>query len=205
MVDPNPEAVVVPIRDAVAEAINEDAHKAGESSSPHNQNPGSNSNPDIKSVAVVPSSPDVQTLNEPQPFPLKDIQVGKQDGRGIRITYVYAAQAGDYAIYQAGDVMIHFADEAEKAQAQRKSILPLSSARAEINALVQGLACREVWDRQLAYALQLALDGNMDGAKATVAAAKSYVLAKRAARGRFQYLKWSYEAAAIMMGSAVSG
>jgi hypothetical protein len=35
MTDPNPEAVVVPDRDAVAEAINQGEHKAGESSVPH--------------------------------------------------------------------------------------------------------------------------------------------------------------------------
>jgi hypothetical protein len=48
--------------------------------------------------------------------------------------------------------------------------------------------------------LQLALDGDMDGAKGTVAAAKAFVLAKRAARGRFQYLKWSYGTAAVLIG-----
>lgn len=206
MADPNPEPVVVPISNAVADAINEGARTAGEFpafhslDSPADQDPGSNARPDKDPAAAVPSLRGVQPRNEPQPFPLKDIQVGKQDGRGIPITHVYAAQADDYAIYQAGDVMIHLADQPEKAQAQRRSILPLSSARAEVNALVQGLACRTVCDRQLAYALQLALDGDMDGAKATVAAAKSYVLAKRAARGRFQYLKWSYGAAALMIG-----
>jgi hypothetical protein len=96
--------------------------------------------------------------------------------------------------------MVQFADDAGKAQTQRKSILPVSSARAEVNALAQGLACREICDRQLAYALQLALDGEMDGAKATVAAAKNFVSAKRAARGRFQYLKWSFGAAAVLIG-----
>jgi hypothetical protein len=48
--------------------------------------------------------------------------------------------------------------------------------------------------------LQLALDGETEGAKATVAAARNFVLAKRAARGRFQYLKWSFGAAAVMIG-----
>jgi hypothetical protein len=43
------------------------------------------------------------------------------------------------------------------------------------------------------------LDGDIDGAKATVAAAKAFVLAKRAARGRFQYLKWSYGTAAVLI------
>jgi multisubunit Na+/H+ antiporter MnhB subunit len=58
----------------------------------------------------------------------------------------------------------------------------------------------QVCDRQLAYALQLALDGDMDGAKAIIAAAKAFVLARRTARGRFQYLKWSFGAAAVMIG-----
>ena len=40
----------------------------------------------------------------------------------------------------------------------------------------------------------------MDGAKGTVAAAKVFVLAKRAARGRLQYLKWSCRAAALLIG-----
>ena len=131
---------------------------------------------------------------------LKDIQVGKLDGRRLPITYVYAVEDNEYAIYQAGEVMVHFADDPVKAQAQRKSILPISSARAEMSALVQGLNCREVCDRQLAYALQLALDGNMDGAKTTIESAKAFVLARRAARGRFQYLKWSFGAAAVMIG-----
>ena len=72
----------------------------------------------------------------------------------------YAPQADEYVIYQAGEVMVHFADDQAKAQIQRKAILPLSSARAEVNSFLQGLTCREVCDRRLAYALQLALDGD---------------------------------------------
>jgi len=97
-------------------------------------------------------------------------------------------------------VIVHFADDQSKAQAQRKSILPVSAARAEVNALVQGLPCREICDRQLACALQLALDGDIEGAKKTVAAAKAFVLGKRAARGRFQYLKWSFGTATVLIG-----
>jgi hypothetical protein len=66
-------------------------------------------------------------------FRLKDIQVGKMDGRGLKITQVYAVQSGDYAIYRAGEVMVQFTDDVSRAQAQKKSILPLSSVRAEIN------------------------------------------------------------------------
>jgi hypothetical protein len=131
---------------------------------------------------------------------LKDIQVGKLDGRRLEITYVYAIEDSEYAIYHAGEVMVQFADDPVKCQAQRKSILPISAARAELNALTQGLDCREVCDRQLAYALQLALDGDMDGAKTTLESAKAFVLTRRAARGRFQYLKWSYGAAGFVVG-----
>jgi hypothetical protein len=133
-------------------------------------------------------------------FRLKDIQVGKTDSRGLKITQIYAVQTGDYAIYQAGEVMVQVADDTVRAQALKKSILPLSSTRAEINMLLGGLACREVGDRQLAYALQLALDNDLEGAKATAASLKTTLVAHRAARGRFQYLKWSYGAAALLIG-----
>lgn len=150
------------------------------------------------STAVV--QPDAQPQADQQPVALKNIRVGSKDGRGVPITQIYAFQSAEYAIYQAGEVMVHFADDESKEQAQRKAILPISSARAEVNVLVQGLVYREICDRQIAYALQLALDGDSDGAKATVAAAKALVLARRAARGRFQYLKWSYGVAAILIG-----
>jgi hypothetical protein len=149
---------------------------------------------------AVSRQPDSQFQTGQQPFTLADIRVGKKDGRGFEITRIYAVQPDEYAIYQADEVLVHFADDQSKAQTQRKSILPVSAARAEVNALVQGLPCREICDRQLAYALQLALDGDIDGAKKTVAAAKAFVLTKRAARGRFQYLKWSFGTAAILIG-----
>jgi hypothetical protein len=129
---------------------------------------------------------------------LEDIRVGNVDGRGNRITLIYVAQVDEYVIYQAGEVMVQYADDPGKAQVQRKSILPISALRAEVNALAEGSQCRNISDRQLAYGLQLALDGELDGAKATIAAAKTAILAKRAASGRFQYLKWSFATAALL-------
>jgi hypothetical protein len=207
MTDAMTEQTVVPLNSAVAEAIKEGvAADADQIHSAPEQNRSAgdpvNSPPDrrVEPQAADPQQRDAQPRYAQQPSRLKDIQIGKLDGRGLPITYIYAVQSDEYAIYQAGEVMVHFADDPGKAQAQRKSMLPVSSARAEVNALAQGLPCREVCDRQLAYALQLALDGDMDGAKGTVAAAKAFVLAKRAARGRFQYLKWSYGTAAILIG-----
>ena len=177
------EPTVVPISPVLAGTMNEAVVKDDGAPSTRGQDPA---------VAVRDVGPAT--------FTLKDIRVGNKDGRGIPITQIYAAQSEEYVIYQAGEVMVHFADDPAKEQAQRKAILPVSSARAEVNALVQGLTCREICDRQLAYALQLALDGDIDGAKGTVAAAKAFVLAKCAARGRFQYLKWSYGTAAVLIG-----
>lgn len=155
---------------------------------------------DVEPYTTDSGKPDHPIGEGAQPVRLKDVLVGNRDGRGFRITRVYAVQPDEYAIYKADEVMIHFADEPSKAQAQRKSVLPVSGASAEVNALVQGLPCREICDRQLAYGLQLALDGDIDGAKKIIAAAKSFVLGKRAARGRFQYLKWSFGTAATLIG-----
>src|SRR3984893_2168582 len=206
MADAISEPTIVPISPAVAEAMNEGVRKDEEAPSAREQDPTTGQSPDSKAsrdaeaAAAVPRQPDAQPKDGQQPFTLRDIRVGNKDGRGVPITQIYAAEPGKYAIYQAGEVMVRFADDPEKEQAQRKAILPVSSARAEVNALVQGLPCREICDRQVAYALQLALDDDIDGAKGTVAAAKAFVLGKRAARGRFQYLKWSYGAAAVLIG-----
>jgi hypothetical protein len=153
-----------------------------------------------ESLAEVPGQSDPHPPDARQPSRLKNIQIGKLDSREVEISHIYAAQADEYVIYRAGEVMVHFADDQARMQAQKKAIFPLSSARAEVNALMQGLTCCKVFNQQLAYALQLALDGDLDGAKVTIAAARAAVLAKRAARGRFQYLKWSYGAAGALVG-----
>jgi len=207
MADLIPETTVVPISAAVAGAMDEgmgrDDDKAPSAREQDRRGDGpaaARPNGSVEPVLAVPTQPDAQPQDGQQPFRLRDIRVGNKDGRGFQITRIYAVQSDEYAIYQAGEVMVHYADDQGKAQTQRKGMLPVSSARAEVNALVQGLPCREICDRQLAYSLQLALDGDLEGAKGTVAAAKAFVLAKRAARGRFQYLKWSYGAAAVLIG-----
>jgi hypothetical protein len=223
MADAKPELTVVST--AAVGTTNEAAHKDDEAAAAHNRGPtASRPSQDAEPAPATPRQPAGEPQDGYQRFVLKDIQVGSTDSRGFRIARIYAVQSGEYAIYQADEVMakfsedpgkaqakrkaidqadevmIQFSDDPGKAQAQRKSILPVSSARAVVSALSQGLPCREVCDRQLAYALQLALDGDLDAAKETVAAAKAFVLAKRASRGRFQYLKSSYLAAAVLIG-----
>ena len=153
---------------------------------------------------------------------------GAADLANREITQVYAVLPEKYAIYKAGavkvhdvdahaakaltvkaravnagDVMVQFADDIATAQEQRNKLVQIGAARAEINVLLEGLeglGCRDIGDRQLVSALQFALEGRPDDAKATLADEKARILAKLAARGRFHYLKWSYGAAALLMG-----
>jgi hypothetical protein len=204
MADPDPNPTVVPLNPALAEARTEgggtgdDQARASRGQGRMTEDPFSN--PD-RSVEPQPPSPQKSASEPPgAALRIKDIQVNKSDARGLLITHVYAVQSDEYAVYKSGQVMVQFADDPEKAQIQRKSILSLSPARGELNSLLQGFKSHEECDHQLAYALQLALDGDVEGAKATIAATKTFVLAKRAAKGRFQYLKWSYGAAAVLIG-----
>jgi hypothetical protein len=69
--------------------------------------------------------PPEQGLTTQRAVTLEDIKVGNLDSRGFPITRIYAVEPGEYAIYQADEVIVHFADDRSKAQAQRKSILPI--------------------------------------------------------------------------------
>src|SRR5262249_20528520 len=134
MADPISEPTIVPISSAVAEAMNEGVHKDEEAPSARaedrttDQSPGSKASRDAEAAAVIPRQLDAQPQDGQQPFTLRDIRVGNKDGRGASITQIYAVESGKYAIYQAGEVMVHFADDPEKAQVQRKAILSVSSA-----------------------------------------------------------------------------
>jgi hypothetical protein len=110
-------------------------------------------------ISTAVMQPDAQPHASQQAVTLNDIRVGHKGGRGVPITQIYAVQSDEYAICQAGEVSVHFANQIKKPPA---------------------------FIGQIAYALQLALDGDGDGAKATVATAKTLVLAGRAARGRFR-------------------
>lgn len=208
MSDALAEPTVVPLNLAAAQATktgvaaeSDPIHSALEQISGPGALPASTPDPGVKDQAEALRRPDPQRPDADQPFMLKDVELGNSDREGHPIKYIYAVQAGEYAIYKADDqVRIHFADDSAQAGKQRKAILPLNSARAEVNALLQGLPCREIFDRQLAYALQLAFDDDVAGGKEIMAAARAAVLAKRAARGRFQYLKWSYGAAVLLTG-----
>ena len=78
--------------------------------------------PTVVPISTAVMQPDAQPQASQQAVRLNDICVGNKDGRGVPITQIYPVQSDEYAIYQAGQVMVHFADDHSKEQAQRKAI-----------------------------------------------------------------------------------
>ena len=146
MADPIPETTVVPISAALAGALNDgvdtddEALRACGQDRRRDRPAAARPKGDVEPApAVAPQPTHVQKEEVPQALALKDVKVGSRDGRRFQITRIYAVQSDEYAIYQAGEVMVHFTDDRGKAQPQRRAMLPVSSARAEVNALVRGL------------------------------------------------------------------
>jgi hypothetical protein len=126
---------------------------------------------------------------------------GRLDARGQTITKVYAMQSDEYAVYKAGgDVMVHFADDVDLAAGQRRDILTLGSAKADLNALLHGMAegKRGGYDARMATALQQCLEDDKDAtAKQIMASAYADALLQRSADGRIQYLVSAVFCAAV--------
>ncbi len=125
MADTISEPTIIPISPAVAEAMNEGVHTDEEAHSVREQDPtsgrpGSKASRDAEAAPVAPPQPDAQPKDGQQPFTLRDIRVGDKDGRGVPITQIYAVESGKYAIYQAGEVMVHFADTRRKHKPREK-------------------------------------------------------------------------------------
>jgi hypothetical protein len=174
----------------VAEDRKEGAGAANDQALPARGQP-----PGIGDQAVGPTGADADKA-----VSVREIKEKNNDARGVRITKVYIKQCNEYAIYKCnGEIMVAYADDPDKARQQRKLILPLAKDRFELNYFLKGLNCRDACERQLANGLQLALEGDVEGAKRTIAEAKTLVLAKRGARGRFQYLYCSCGVAVILM------
>jgi hypothetical protein len=169
--------------------------KAGAGAANGHVPPGSDQHPSIGDQAAGQRGADADNA-----VVVREIKEKSNDARGERITKVYIKQSNEYAIYKCnGEIMVAYADDPETARKQRKFILPLARDRFELNYFLKGLNCRDACERQLANGLQLALEGDLDNAKKTIAEAKALVLAKRGARGRFQYLYCSCGAAVILM------
>jgi hypothetical protein len=123
-------------------------------------------------------------------FSVDQIVEGQNDGRGVRIERVFAFRSGQYAIYLAREIAVQYADDPATESDQRKRVLAIGEARADLNALLFGWAPqrRKVYDCKAASALQLAIDGEELAARKIIEGARNDALKEREAAGRIQYL-----------------
>lgn len=139
-----------------------------------------------------------------------DVELRGLDFAGDRILAVYAKKPPQYAVYRTADrVSVHFADAIKKRDEQRNALAQLAPVRGEINGLVDGwrsadLNKRELYigpkngtklrdraerfDRQVADALVVALEGDLTGAGALLNTIRDDAKAERVARSRVEYL-----------------
>lgn len=148
------------------------------------------------------------------------------DAIGADVVCIYARNPPQYAVYKtAQGVLVHFADDPSNSNRQRKAIACLAPLRGEINGLVDGwrtapLSKRVLfipvnngaklraksrrYDRRVADALQLALEGDVRGAAALLAKVKQDILGERIGWSRFEYLLMAFAAvlAVILLSEA---
>lgn len=159
-----------------------------------------------KSPQVVQTYP--QGVNKPtsESFGVKQIKLGELDLRQAKIEHVYAVRSTEYAIYRAGDVGVQYADDPDMEKEQRKRVLLIGEARADLTSLLLGWSPerRKIYDCKLALALQHALDGDATAARKTVESTRSDVLNERAVAGRLQYLA-SAAVGCALLGSLLLG
>lgn len=131
-------------------------------------------------------------------MPVSAIEKDKPDSTGAQICAVYAKRPPDYAVYRTLErLLVHYADNAEREQTQRASLVRLNPIRGEINGLVDGWRCSrnaqlrakgQAFDRRVADSLVLGLEGDVDSAGKLLAAIKQEIIEERTSWARFQYL-----------------
>jgi len=104
--------------------------------------------------------------------------------------------------YEREGVQARLSLDPKKRPAQRRKLLTLGSERAELLALLSGWPLRESYDSSIATALQLALDGDGDGASLknaldTLNDARASILSERELAGRTQYVLWALISACV--------
>ena len=152
-------------------------------------------------------TPDASASNSPDrgPFKVVEIQTGELDSTGARVAHVYAVKDDLYAIYFSHRMMVHYADDRNKADEQRTEIAKIAKLRAHLEFLIRELECVEYYRYQLATALQLALDGKAEAAKEVIAQAVTNAEKERASRGRIQYLLYGFVTSLVFLGLLVVG
>ena len=136
-----------------------------------------------------------------------DIAVDAEDGLGQKITILYGRNGREFCVYGVEKrVMICFADDKAVNEKQRKDLSVLAPLRGEIDGLIDGwrdgterslfgfaqssrlLAKAAGYNRRVADALVLALEGDVGTAGTLLSTIKQNIIDERVARARFEYL-----------------
>lgn len=140
---------------------------------------------------------------------IADLVKGGTDCAGSEVLNVYSKVAGTYAIYRTPErVVIHYADDPVLGAEQRKALAPLHPIRGQITGLVDGwrvdsrekvVARAAVFDRRVADALVVALQGYVPQAEMLLNEIRDDVLEERTSIARVYYVLWGAGAAASLV------
>ena len=145
---------------------------------------------------------------------VSEVERGKSDSAGIEISDVYARRPPDYAVYRTPErVLIHFADDQEREQAQRTALARLNPIRGEINGLIDDWRtsknpARKLkamrYDRRVGDALILAFEQDVVSAELLLAQIKKDIIEERTSWARFSYLMFASAAAIVIIAIAAT-
>lgn len=140
---------------------------------------------------------------------VSEIAVGGSDAAGSSISFVYSKLTPHYAVYCTDErVMVQFSDDPAEDAAQRKLLAAVNPLRGQVSALVGGwrascardkLARARLFDREVADALTLALQGDPATAVLLLQQTKGEILEERMSWARFQYLIWACGAGFLLI------
>jgi len=138
-----------------------------------------------------------------------DIVTNQHDVTGAVIDTVYAKLDPIYAVYRSSErVMVHIADDKALASAQQTTLSMINPIRGEINGLIDGWrasdapdkkAKADLFDRRIADALVVALQGYPVQAEELLHSARRDLIEERTAWARFQYLLAALATAAALI------
>lgn len=131
--------------------------------------------------------------------PIAALTVGQVDNQGYPVAAIYTKFAPLYAVYHANDrVLIQYADDPVQQADQRRAIARLAQNRGIVSGLIDGWREDEMnkgraaaYDRQVADALIVGFEGDVDSANAILMQIRDDIIAERKAWARFLYLIWA--------------
>ena len=140
-------------------------------------------------------------------FTVASICQEQPDSTGANVEAVYSKVVPIYAVYRtASRVMVQFADDGTLGSEQRQSLAPVNPVRGRLNGILdewrngrneKRRRRADNFDRRIADALTLALQGHGDHAQTLFTGIEHDIDAERNSWARFQYLIWAAAATIV--------